>query len=316
VNDALLDVDLYDSLDPRDTQIHSWKQRQQVPLSAPNLSTSNPSQQFQQLPPRSSNMNTTGIFMPSTYDQGPGSFLSHFGPDDQLFRRPLLNEIGQNYLTNLRPPLPPAPPQSQDQYQSQYGRQDMTYTNSYSKVASPQYSAYTTPQNPINGNNSYPSQQFVLSNQQTSYETPDPNAMFSSPVLSPARLPPTQQRTMATVQPRTSALQQHETMLTTTNISTQQTHQRLPSVPPQQHHETPKSVVTNPSNHREMFFTDHDDDKIDQLSFRQPQQQQPLVVPTTNTEQNDDQPEQDSRRQGIARVSFHCRHSSHFSVLF
>ncbi len=56
--------------------------------------------------------------MPSSYGaSAPGSFLSHFGPDDQLFQRPMLNNLGQNYVPNPRPPpplpLPPPPPQQQ-----------------------------------------------------------------------------------------------------------------------------------------------------------------------------------------------------------
>jgi hypothetical protein len=49
-------------------------------------------------------MDGTDIFIPSSYTTGSGSFLSHFGPEDQLFQRPLLNTLGQNYVPNLRPP--------------------------------------------------------------------------------------------------------------------------------------------------------------------------------------------------------------------
>jgi hypothetical protein len=48
-------------------------------------------------------MDSSDIFMPSSYTTGPGTFLSHFGPEDQLFQRPLLNTLGQNYVPNPRP---------------------------------------------------------------------------------------------------------------------------------------------------------------------------------------------------------------------
>ena len=56
-------------------------------------------------------MNGTDIFVPSSYTATPGSFLDHFGYDDQLFQRPLLNTLGQNYVPNPRPP----PSQQQQQ---------------------------------------------------------------------------------------------------------------------------------------------------------------------------------------------------------
>lgn len=140
VNDALLEAELYDSLDQRDQQIPPIQQRQSIPLSAPNLNSSNHPQQHHhhhqqqqqqqpqhrqqqqqqhhqqpqpqhQLPNRRSNMNSTDIFMPSSYDTGPTSFLSNFGAEDQLFQQPLLNAIGQNYVPNPRAPVPPPPRQ-------------------------------------------------------------------------------------------------------------------------------------------------------------------------------------------------------------
>lgn len=45
-------------------------------------------------------MNTTDVFAPTS-----SSFLNYFGQEDQLFQRPLLHTLGQNYLPNTRPPL-------------------------------------------------------------------------------------------------------------------------------------------------------------------------------------------------------------------
>ncbi|CAF4405875.1 unnamed protein product, partial [Rotaria sordida] len=48
VNDALLEAELYDSLDPRDQQNLSIHQHQPIPFSAPNINSSNQTQPQQQ----------------------------------------------------------------------------------------------------------------------------------------------------------------------------------------------------------------------------------------------------------------------------
>ncbi|CAF4969020.1 unnamed protein product, partial [Rotaria socialis] len=53
----------------------------------------------------------------------------------------------------------------------------------------------------------------------------------------------------------------------------------------------------NPNN-QELFFTDHNDDQLDQISFRQQEQQQQQGLSTSNQRHVDQQHEQDSKRQG------------------
>ena len=77
-------------------------------------------------------MNGTDIFMPSSYTNEPETFLSHFGPEDQLFQRPLLNTLGQNYVPNPRMPPPP---------QQRYTTFDQTYT----RLTPPQRTTYIPP---------------------------------------------------------------------------------------------------------------------------------------------------------------------------
>jgi hypothetical protein len=81
VTDALLEAELYDSLDPQD------QQRQPTTYSAPSINSSKrpaQQQQQQQQPPRPSNMNSTDIFMPSSYGTGPSSFLSNLIASDKI----------------------------------------------------------------------------------------------------------------------------------------------------------------------------------------------------------------------------------------
>ncbi|CAF3439196.1 unnamed protein product [Rotaria sp. Silwood1] len=282
VNDALLEAELYDSLDPQNQPNPSIHQRQPIPFSAPNLNSSNqiqtqpqpqPHQQQQQqqkqLPPRSSNMNSTDIFMTSSYDNGPGSFLNNFGPDDQLFQQPLFNAIGQNYVPNARPPPPPQP-----QQQPPHEQRDSTFDNSYARLSPPHRSGYVPPQQSTN-NNQYQQKPPPLSNRQTAY-TNNNNNNNNDPfndyqeMYAPSqyqRPPPTQK----------------------------QQYQRAP-LPPQQQQNYDEQIPrsTYPSNNQEMFFTDHNDDQLDQLSYRQ--QQAPSM---TNQRNVDQQQEQDSKRQAI-----------------
>ena len=62
----------------------------------------NPQQQQRQTRPpvRSTSMNPNESYMPSSYPYEPASFLSQFGSEDQLFQRPSLNNLGQNYVSN------------------------------------------------------------------------------------------------------------------------------------------------------------------------------------------------------------------------
>jgi hypothetical protein len=74
-------------------------------------------------------MDGTDIFVPSSYTTGPGSFLSHFGPEDQLFQRPLLNTLGQNYVSNPRPPQ----------------QRDTLYDQTHNRISPPQRTTYIPP---------------------------------------------------------------------------------------------------------------------------------------------------------------------------
>ncbi|CAM2698713.1 unnamed protein product [Rotaria socialis] len=310
VNDALYDAQLYDSLDPRNQQDLHVRQRQSIILSAPSINSSNqahlrsqpqihqpqPSQyqqqqqqqqqqrQYQkQLPPRTSDMNSTDIFLPSSYNNnGPGSFLSNFGPDDQLFQQPLFNAIGQNYVPNARPP---PPPQSQQQ---PYGQRDITFDNSYARLSPPHRPVYAPPQQPPNNNNNNPYQQQQPppppSFRPTNYTTTnngndnDPYGDYQDEYATSQyqRAPPAQK----------------------------QQYQRLPQQQQQQQQQQqnfdeqiPRTNY-NPNN-QELFFTDHNDDQLDQISFRQQEQQQQQGLSTSNQHHVDQQHEQDSKRQAI-----------------
>lgn len=63
----------------------------------------------------------------------------------------------------------------------------------------------------------------------------------------------------------------------------------------QQYYEGSKQAATYPPSNREMFFTDHDEDQLDQLSYRQ---QQPGPSGTNTQRSGGEHHEQDSRRQG------------------
>jgi hypothetical protein len=79
-------------------------------------------------------MDSTDIFAPSSYTSGPAPFLSHFGPEDQLFQRPLLNTLGQNYVPNPRPPQ----------------QRDTTFEQIHNRLSPPQRTTYVPPQLPRN----------------------------------------------------------------------------------------------------------------------------------------------------------------------
>lgn len=284
MTDALFDAELYDSLDVPDTQVPPIQQRPTIPLSAPNLNSSTFSQNQKQtqkqptpptLPPRSSNMNSTDVFFPSSYEGGPGSFLSNFGTDDQLFQQPLLNSIGQNYVPNPRTQQPPLPQQ-----------RDTNLNNSYSKPE-PQRTSYATTQ--YSTSNAKPQQPTPV--RQTTYDNNDPFAeyhdMYASP---PPRLPPIQ-----TSQPPTGT-------------TTQQSYSK---VPPQQqpYSDISKPPSTFPSNNRELFFTDHEDDPLEQYSYRQP-------PPDTNSQRNNDNQDQDTRRQRNYIFIFNYSKSRTYFFLF
>jgi hypothetical protein len=79
-------------------------------------------------------MDGTDIFMPSSYSTDPQPFLSHFGPEDQLFQRPLLNTLGQNYVPNPRM----APPQ----------QRIPTFDQIHTRFTPPQRTTYVPPHLP------------------------------------------------------------------------------------------------------------------------------------------------------------------------
>jgi len=223
-------------------------------------------------------MNSTDIFMPSSYDTGPTSFLSHFGPEDQLFQQPLLNAIGQNYVPNPRPPPPPQQ-QQQQQQQQQNEQRDTTFDNSYARISPQHRTGYMPPQQPATNNNQYQQQQQPPSNRQIAYNNDsDPFSEYHDmyapsqyqrppPAPSQQRQPPSQQQRI------------------------------MPPPPPQQqqYYEEQIPRSTHPSNNQEMFFTDHNDDQLDQLSYQQP----PSMTNQRNVDQQNDQ---DSRRQGKEKV--------------
>ena len=124
VNDALFEAELNETL-PRTTQ-----QRSALPVSTPNFNSVTYT--------RPSNMDSTDIFAPTSFPSAPGTFLSHFGPEDQLFQRPLLNNLGQNYVPNPRPLPPPAPQQQQQQ-------RDHSFDQMQTRLPPPQRTNYPPP---------------------------------------------------------------------------------------------------------------------------------------------------------------------------
>lgn len=119
MNDALFEAELNETF-PRINQ-----QRSALPVPAPNNT-------------RPNNMDGMDIFGPTSYSGAPASFLSHFGPEDQLFQRPLLNNLGQNYVPNPRP-LPPPPPAPQQQ------QRDHSFEQVQTRISPPQRTNYPPP---------------------------------------------------------------------------------------------------------------------------------------------------------------------------
>ncbi|CAF2559743.1 unnamed protein product [Rotaria sp. Silwood2] len=145
---------------PNYSQTQQQQQYQTNPYSASNINLPNYSQSQQQSS-HLSKMDNNDIFMPSSYTTDPGAFLSYFGQEDQLFHRPLLNSLGQNYVPNHRPslPLPPPPPPPQ-----QY---DTTFDQTHTHMPSTQRTSYVRPNLPPNPINTQPSSlHSVPSNQQ------------------------------------------------------------------------------------------------------------------------------------------------------
>ena len=162
VNDALFEAELNDSLPRKDQQ-----QRSALPVS----STHNYNSLNQTRP---NNMDGTDIFMPSSYSTAPGSFLSHFGAEDQLFQRPLLNNLGHNYVPNPRtvqpPPLPPPPPPQQH-----YQQRDHSFDQSQNRISPPQRTNYPPPSsNPFIEYERSPPQQHHQQQQQQRHEEKHP----------------------------------------------------------------------------------------------------------------------------------------------
>lgn len=216
--------------------------------------------------------------MPSSYDStGPGSFLNNFTSDDQLFQQPLFNAIGQNYVPNARPP-----PYAQSQPQSN-GQRDTTFDNSYARLSPPHRQAYLPPQQSINNNTNNPYQQqpppsvrtanYPNNNDPNNDPFADYHEMYSSSQYQ--RPPPPAQK-----------------------------QQYLRPPPQQTNFDEPLPRTNYSSNNQEMFFTDHNDDQLDQISFRQHEQQPTQSM--ANQRHVDQQNEQDSKRQGkIIRACFY-----------
>ena len=97
-------------------------------------------------------MDNTDTYIPPSYSSGPGPFLSHFGPEDQLFQRPLLNTLGQNYVPNLRP----SPSQ----------QQNTTFDQAHTYMSPPQRISYTRPQLPPNHLTNQPPLLYPISSNQ------------------------------------------------------------------------------------------------------------------------------------------------------
>jgi len=284
VNDALLEAELYDSLDVRNpqSQPQPQQQRQTIPLSAPNINSnsSNYSQPVHSLPPRTSNMNSTDIFMPSSYDGGPGSFLSHFGPDDQLFQQPLLNNIDQNYVSNPRtgPSTQQKPPP-----RSQYEPRNAAFDDPYGNPSGPtQRSNYGAPQRPPNNENPYASKPIGQGSRSDPYDNMDPFSEYhdmyeptSQPRIPP--IPPQQQRPPAS----------------------QQTYQRYPAGQQQQQQQQSFDSQKPPSN-RELFFTDnYDEETLPISSYRKPVEFSTSSGAPGPISHRSGEHEQDTRRQAV-----------------
>ena len=218
-------------------------------------------------------MNSTDIFLPSSYDTGPGSFLSHFGPEDQLFQQPLFNTIGQNYVPNTRQ-LPAS--QQQQQQQQQQRQHDQAHTNldySNTQISPPYRTAHFPLQPSQTNNNQYQSQQPLPSHQQTIHNSDNNNPFIEYPDVydsSQYQQPPPTER------------QQYQRSLLPSQQQQQQNYDE----------QIQRSMYS--SNNQELFFTDHNDDQLDLFSSHRAQ---PLP-PTINQRNPDQQQDSDSKRQG------------------
>ncbi len=311
LNDALLEAELYDSLEPRDQQIHPVQQHQSNRSSAPSIKSLNHSQQQQPPPPpqqkqqqklpiRQSNMNSTDVFMPSSYNTEPAAFLNNFGPDDQLFQQPMLNAIGQNYVPKTRPP-PPPPQQQQQKQQPQYEQREMTFDNSHTRMSPSQHSVHVPLQQPPINDNPYQQQDNSpptppLNRQIPYVDNKDPFSEYHQ-MFAPSQY---QRPSPAPSQQRPPFSQQQRTVPLPPLPPQQQKYQR--SLPPSHQQSQHFEEQRQPDN-QEMFFTDHNDDQLDQFSYQQLPSQQP-PPPMSNSRNVDQQNDQDSRRQGKEKAIF------------
>ena len=267
--------------------------------------------------------------MPSSYNTDPDSFSKRFATDDQLFQQPLFNAMGQNYVPNARQPPHP----SQQKQHDPYEQNDAPYENPNSRPAPPQRSAFAPPYKTPNNNNAFPRQQQQspppVPNRQLHHAATDPSHDYHdifAPVVPSQAYPPSSQQprmmppTLPLVQQR-SAPSQPQGMVPT---SLPPVHQRAPSTqqrpmmppspslqshysrppPTQQQYDDHIPTATYPPSNREMFFTDHDDEQLDQISYRQ-QGSLPM-----NTQRSNDPQEQDSRRQGTVLIVHELQENS------
>jgi hypothetical protein len=150
-------------------------------------------------------MNGTDVFVPLSYTTGPGSFLSHFGPEDQLFRRPSLNTYGQSYAPNPRPPPPPQ-------------QRDISFDQPYARLSPPpQRTSYNPPHLSTNQQQPPPNMDLFNKHQrdtsQQQYEEQIPRHMY----------PPNNQQTFFT-DPNDDQLEQNPPMSTQRSIDQQDEH--------------------------------------------------------------------------------------------
>ncbi|CAF0871337.1 unnamed protein product [Adineta steineri] len=186
VNDALLEAELFDSLNIRDPPIPPPQDRQHITFSAPSIISSNhpQHQQQQRLPTRPLDMNNIDMFMPSTYETGTGVFANQYGTNDQVFQQPLLNALGQNYVPNARPSASQhhqqqqqqqQQPPPQQQQQQPFEQRDKSYDDIYARMSPPQRTTYVPPQQSAHNNNNNNQYQ-----QPQQYQFQQPDTMFDN----------------------------------------------------------------------------------------------------------------------------------------
>lgn len=89
-------------------------------------------------------MNSNDVYVPSSYSYEPVSFLSQFGPEDQLFQRSLLPNVTHT------PRLPPVVPPTNPSYQRAPGPLQFNEPPSHQRYLNDRADPFFTDNNNLN----------------------------------------------------------------------------------------------------------------------------------------------------------------------